>query len=149
MWQCPKCQSEVDDTFDVCWSCGTTIDGIEDPTFVTADDAEPIEDPVAEDDIEYDDSMDDFAGGPPIPDLVDCYRAGNTIEAQLIANQLMEQGILAIADKVDVNLVLGGFQPQMWGCGPKVRVRPEDLERAQAWLRTYELLLKKRKAEQD
>jgi hypothetical protein len=149
MWECPKCQSEVDDTFDVCWSCGTTIDGIEDPSFVTADEAEPIQDPVAEEDPKFDDSLDDFAGGPPIPDLVDCYMASNTIEAQLIANQLMEQGIPAIADKIDVTVVMGGFQPQLWGYGPKVRVRPEDLERALAWLRTYDLLRKRRKAELD
>jgi hypothetical protein len=42
MWRCPKCRSKVDDSFDVCWSCGTTPDGIEDPDFVTADEAEPI-----------------------------------------------------------------------------------------------------------
>jgi hypothetical protein len=26
----------------------------------------------------------------------------------------------------------------MWGYGPKVRVRPKDLPRAQAWLKAYE-----------
>jgi hypothetical protein len=44
MWRCPKCRSKVDDSFEVCWSCGTTADGIEDPTFVTADEADPIPD---------------------------------------------------------------------------------------------------------
>ncbi len=44
MWQCPKCRSSVDDSFDVCWSCGTTPDGIEDPNFVIADEADPIPD---------------------------------------------------------------------------------------------------------
>ena len=44
MWKCPKCQTKVDDSFEVCWSCGTTPDGIEDPNFVTADEAEPIDD---------------------------------------------------------------------------------------------------------
>jgi Putative prokaryotic signal transducing protein len=149
MWACPKCRSEVEDTFDICWSCGTSFDGIEDPSFVTADQAEPIQDPVVEDDPKFDDSMDDFAGGPPIPDLVECFSAENTIEAKLIADQLMQQGIPAIADKIDVNMTMGGFQPTLWGYGPKVRVRPEDLERAQAWLRTYDLIRKTRKAEQE
>lgn len=34
MWQCPKCSEEVDDTFSVCWSCGTATDGAEDPDFL-------------------------------------------------------------------------------------------------------------------
>jgi hypothetical protein len=33
---------------------------------------------------------------------------------------------------------MGGWRPTMWGYGPKVRVRPEDLSRAQAWLKSYE-----------
>jgi hypothetical protein len=144
MWDCPKCHSKVDDSFEVCWSCGTTIDGIEDPDFVTADEAEPIEDPVAVDEPEFDERLDDF-GGTPIPDLVECYMASNTIEAKLIADQLMQQGIPAIADKIDVNLVNGGFR----GYGPKVRVRPEDLPRAQAWLKEYERLRKSRQADLD
>jgi hypothetical protein len=148
MWECPKCQSKVDDSFEVCWSCGTTIDGIEDPDFVTADDAEPIKDPVTDEEPELDDSLEDFAG-VPIPDLVECYMASNTIEAKLIADQLMQQGIPAIADKTDVNFVMGGFQPQLWGYGPKVRVRPEDLPRAQAWLKMYEQLRKSRQADLD
>ena len=45
MWTCPKCHAKVDPSFEVCWKCGTTPDGVEDPTFVRADDAGPIEDP--------------------------------------------------------------------------------------------------------
>ena len=136
MWQCPKCQSKVDDTFEVCWSCGTTIDGIEDPDFVTADEAEPIKNPVTQEEPELDDSLADIAG-VPIPDLVECYMASNATEANMIADELMAQGIQAIADKIDVNLVMGGFRSQLWGFGPKVRVRPEDLPRAQAWLKHH------------
>jgi hypothetical protein len=33
MWNCPKCREEVDDELEVCWSCGTTIEGVEDPNF--------------------------------------------------------------------------------------------------------------------
>ena len=39
MWQCAKCGQSVEDDLDVCWSCGTSKEGLEDPTFRTADDA--------------------------------------------------------------------------------------------------------------
>ena len=137
MWQCPKCQSKVDDSFEVCWSCGTTADGVEDPEFVTADDAEPIADEPVSEENGIDDPLAEFAG-TPLPDLVECYMASNTIEAKFIADQLMEQGIPAIADKLNINLVMGGFQPHLWGYGPKIRVRQEDLPKVQAWLKDYE-----------
>jgi hypothetical protein len=148
MWRCPKCRSKVEDSFDVCWSCGTTPDGVEDPDFLTADEAEPIEDEELPEGTEVDDPLADFAG-TPVPDLVECYMASNTIEAKFIADQLMEQGIPAIADKVDINMVMGGFQPQMWGYGPKVRIRQDDLPRAQAWLKGYEQWRKTKRAERD
>jgi hypothetical protein len=34
MWTCPKCSKKVDDSFEICWACGTTVDGIEDPEFL-------------------------------------------------------------------------------------------------------------------
>ena len=33
MWECKKCRESVEDTFDVCWKCGTSMGGIEDPSF--------------------------------------------------------------------------------------------------------------------
>ena len=33
MWVCKKCRESVEDTFDVCWKCGTSMDGVEDPSF--------------------------------------------------------------------------------------------------------------------
>jgi hypothetical protein len=137
MWTCPNCESKVDDSFDICWSCGTTPEGVEDPEFVTADESEPIEDPVVDDNSEFDESLEDFAG-TPLPDLVDCYMAGSTIEAKFIADRLMEEGIPAIADRQDINMTMGGYRPSMWGYGPKVRIRPKDLPRARQWLADYE-----------
>jgi hypothetical protein len=137
MWRCPKCRSKVDDTFEVCWSCGTTADGVEDPEFVTADDADTIPIEALPEGSEVDDPLADFAG-TPLPDLVECYMAENTIEAKFVADQLAEQGIPAISDKIDVNLVMGGFQPQLWGYGPKVRVRKDDLPRALGWVKAYQ-----------
>lgn len=137
MWRCPKCHSAVDDSFEVCWSCGTSADGVEDPNFVTADDAEPIPIESVPDATDFDDPLADLAG-TPLPDLVECYMASDTIEAKFVADQLMEQGIPAIADKLNINLVMGGFQPQLWGYGPKVRVRQDDLARAMGWVKAYE-----------
>src|SRR5262249_24763758 len=36
-WTCSKCGETVDAGFLVCWSCGTSIEGVEDPSFVRAD----------------------------------------------------------------------------------------------------------------
>src|SRR5690349_2644194 len=33
MWTCSKCRESVEDSFQVCWSCGTSVDGIEDTDF--------------------------------------------------------------------------------------------------------------------
>lgn len=137
MWACPKCQRKISDDFDVCWSCGTTSDGVEDPDFVTADEAEPIADPPLELDLKEEYLEDEF-GGVPFPDLVACYMAQSALEAKFLADRLVEQGIPALADKHDLNTMLGGFKPQLWGNGPCVRVRPEDLTRAVEWLKGYE-----------
>lgn len=39
MWHCVKCRESVEDTFDVCWNCGTDNDGTEDPMFCKEDDS--------------------------------------------------------------------------------------------------------------
>jgi hypothetical protein len=108
MWQCPKCRSEVDDSFKLCWLCGTTPDGIEDPNFVTADESEPIDDQVVDKKSVFNDSLQDFAG-TLVPDLVECYAASNTTEAAFIANQLMEQAFrqAQIAEMETSQLVCG------------------------------------------
>jgi hypothetical protein len=132
MWCCPKCQSMVDDSFEVCWSCGTIPNGTEDPDFITADNADPIPDEKILEGTDFDDPLADFAG-TPLPDLVACYTACDAAEAKFIANKLMERGIPAISDKLDIDSLVG-----MWGSGAKVRVRKDDLFRAQDWLKGYE-----------
>jgi uncharacterized protein YbjQ (UPF0145 family) len=37
MWECTKCGERHEDSFDVCWNCGTASDGTEDPSFQLAD----------------------------------------------------------------------------------------------------------------
>src|SRR5262245_48535517 len=49
VWTCPKCATAVEDSFEVCWQCGTALEGTEDPAF------EPVRDGVmSSDDFEAD-----------------------------------------------------------------------------------------------
>jgi uncharacterized protein (DUF983 family) len=41
MWTCPKCLEDVDDDFDVCWQCGTNVDGVVDQSFKPEIEGEP------------------------------------------------------------------------------------------------------------
>jgi len=41
MWQCVKCGEEVEESLDVCWNCGTSPDGTEDPAFQRVDEEPP------------------------------------------------------------------------------------------------------------
>ncbi len=135
MWTCPKCHSKVDPSFEVCWSCGTSADGVEDPTFVKADDSGPIEDgPVAP----GLDLREDEAGVGDLPepirgDLVEAYRALDLMEATFLADQLNQAGIQAVSDTHDLHDALGTMEG-----GPKVWVRAEDLPKARGWLETYD-----------
>ena len=132
MWTCPKCGSQVDPSFDVCWSCGTTPEGVEDPTFLRADEAGASESPV---------DLDMPKGEAPIPEsaapldgeLVECYWALDLMQAKFLADQLTDQGIPAMSDTHDLHDALGSMSSV-----PRVWVRAEDLPRARAWLETYE-----------
>lgn len=33
MWTCPACAEPIEDTYRVCWQCGTTPEGTKDPDF--------------------------------------------------------------------------------------------------------------------
>lgn len=33
MWKCTGCQEKIEDSFTVCWNCGTSCDGVPDPGF--------------------------------------------------------------------------------------------------------------------
>ena len=38
MWECNKCHERIEDSFDACWNCGTSRDGVEDPSFRKGED---------------------------------------------------------------------------------------------------------------
>jgi hypothetical protein len=134
MWHCPKCAEEVEDDFDVCWQCGTDREGMEDPAFVTADDSEAIFDTAEDQDLNpLDEMLEEF--GEAFPELETCFSASNPTEARFVANQLRSSGIPAVSDRVDVSAnVPGGI---ISTAGPGVRVRSQDLARAQGWVKDY------------
>ena len=147
MWECPKCGEEIEGSFEVCWNCGTSIDGDEDPGFENADQMAPIvdapedtlsvlrPDPVPE--LFEIDPIADFAE-PTAVDLVECYWAKNAFEARFLAQQLVERGIPAV---VDGEALSAGLSAVGWGVGyfqPRIRVRSADLDRAKRWLEMYE-----------
>ncbi len=134
MWNCPKCGSTVDSGFDVCWACGTSVDGVEDPTFRPAEDYDPIETPSVAPRLDPIDTL----GVAELPEsapvnLVECYRALDLMQAQFIADQLISQGIPAVADTHDLHDFFGAISQS-----PRVFVRAEDLPMARKWLETFE-----------
>jgi hypothetical protein len=131
MWTCPKCGNKVDPSFDVCWCCGTTREGVPDPDFVRAD-AEPETSPLDLDMPPGDEPLPEPATGTAA-DLVECYWALDVMQAKFLADQLSDSGIPAVADLHDLHDALG-----IMSSGPRVWVRAEDLPRARAWLEAYD-----------
>ncbi len=132
MWTCPKCATKVDPSFDVCWKCGTSADGIEDPTFAPADSVGATESPL---------DLDMPEGEQPIPEsltdeageLVEAYQALDLMQAKFLADKLSEEGMPAVSDLHDMHDTLGSMSS-----GPRVWVRAGDLPRARQWLEEYE-----------
>ena len=134
MWQCSKCGEEVEEDFDVCWQCGTDREGVEDPSFVTADDSEAIFDTAEDQDLQSaDEMMEEF--GEALPELETCFSASNQTEARFVANELRTLGIPAVSDRVDVSANTPGGVIST--AGPSVRVRSQDLTRARTWVEEY------------
>ena len=44
MWTCKQCSEEIEDSFEVCWKCGATIDGEVDPEFQVLEDDDAFSD---------------------------------------------------------------------------------------------------------
>lgn len=136
MWTCSKCGSKIDPTFDVCWNCGTSREGVVDPNFVTADETPPIADPLYDPAAVADEPVKSRWSeqvGPHGDDLVSCYQAYSLMESKFIADQLSGQGIPAMSDTQDLQDALGTMQGN-----PRVYVRAIDYPKARAWLLDYE-----------
>jgi hypothetical protein len=117
VWTCPQCATAVEDSFEVCWQCGTALDGTEDPAF------EPERDGVM--------SSDDFEADRAARvqgRLVTVGAFLDSTEAHLLCSRLEAAGIRAmVLDELGTALY-GGFLGA--GNGVKVVVHEADLERA-------------------
>ncbi len=129
MWTCANCGSTVEAAFDVCWSCGTSRDGVADPSFVRADDAGPIDDP----DVDALGVKHSPATATDSGAMVEAYRALDLMEAQFLVDQLTQAGISATADSQDMHVSLGGMTSD-----PRVYVHESDHAAARAWLADYD-----------
>ena len=143
MWTCPKCRTKIDASFEVCWSCGTSPGGEEDPASARADDVGPTADPPWKSGHKAGNDLDlelaDLA--EPEFELAECYWAGDPFEAMFLAGQLAREGIPATADAWDLRIVFAGLFGLVSAgpyFGPRVRVRAADLPRARTWLADYE-----------
>jgi hypothetical protein len=109
MWTCPKCRQKVDDAYEVCWACGTSVDGVEDPHFFD----EPEQGPEA----------------PPVPpNLVTVAKYLSGPEAHAMRSQLEAEGIQAfLFDEMSTTV---GLLSSTASGGVKVLVPDECLQRA-------------------
>ena len=131
MWICMKCDARVEPAFDVCWRCGTTYQGEEDPDFVTADEAPPIEDPTDYLRLEVG-KLPEGELPEPLLELVACFESNSLIEAKLIADELVAEGILATLQNT---ARAGGDTFVRYPC--RVVVLAEDLAEARSVVEEY------------
>lgn len=133
MWTCPKCRESIADDFDVCWNCGTSRDGTEDPSFepIASDAAVPDPGPGTEQDAGAS-APPSFAPSDPTRQLVKVATFWHPVEAWLARNRLAEAGILAFV--ADEQLITANWLLSAAIGGAAVEIRLADLELAQAVL---------------
>jgi hypothetical protein len=114
MWRCPKCRQVVDDSFEICWACGTTIEGVEDPHFFD----EPTKGPSP-----------NVAPDAPRPEnLVTVAKCSLPGEAHAIRVRLESEGIPVFLFD-EFTIAMDWLLSNAIG-GVKVQVSDYDLERA-------------------
>lgn len=133
MWTCPKCGNHVDPSFEICWACGTSADGVEDPNFVTADEAEAIYDAPSKFEKLSESALEQDLPEPP-PAIVECYRARDEAEAKFLVDQLASLGIPAFIEGSN----MGGTEFPVSLFAPRVMIRSVDLARARAFVEDFD-----------
>jgi hypothetical protein len=122
MWTCPKCATEVEEGFEVCWNCGTAADGAEDPGF------DPEQDGIIGRENFEADRAERVRGN-----LVTVGTFGNSAQAHLLCGRLEAAGIPAVVlDELGATLYAGLLG---MSSGIKVMVHEKDLDRALAQAR--------------
>jgi hypothetical protein len=109
MWKCPKCGKKVDDAFEICWACGTTVDGVENPGFL--------------DEGNLGQASSQPEPGVPFDNLVTLIKCSLPGQAQAIRVHLESEGIPVI--------LFNELTNTMWQVSSvNVQVPDRDLERA-------------------
>lgn len=134
MWICSRCGASVEPSFDVCWRCGTSYQGEEDPDFVTADDSPPIVEPTDYLKLDAGKPTQDELDAPPL-ELAACFEANSVTEAKFVADQLAEGGIPATLQNTHRGGPVGWDAYSLYPC--RVVVRAEDLPRATLWVKDF------------
>jgi len=103
-WTCTKCGETVDAGFLVCWSCGTSIEGVEDPAFGSAEETDLGDDesPAV---TFLDNDLDEPSPGPA-PRT--CLRCQSPLEPGFVAD--FQQG----SSMTPSSWVAGTPQPSFW-----------------------------------
>jgi hypothetical protein len=121
MWKCPQCGENVEDNFDVCWSCGTTKEGVVDPHFLDTNAATPPPE---------NEPMEPITGAVeenPEP-LVTVARCSLSGEAYVIRARLEAEGIPVFVPDELTDTVYAGVTNMLGGV--KVQVPQRYAERA-------------------
>ena len=127
MWICSKCDARVEPSFDVCWRCGTTYQGEEDPDFLTADEAPPIEDPTDYLRLEAGKLPDQDLPDAPL-ELVACFLSDLLAEAKFVSDLLAAEGIPSALENTARPGTHAGGSLTLYPC--RVMIKTEDLPRA-------------------
>src|SRR5947207_2122739 len=109
MWKCLGCGIQVEDELEICWSCGTDVDGVEDPNF-ERDDGEP----------------DEAAARPVSGRLVTVAALSTSPQAHACKLRLEAGGVRAYL--ADDNLIAMDWLLSNAIGGVKVQVAAEDVE---------------------
>ena len=94
MWICSKCEAKVEPSFEVCWRCGTSYEGEEDPDFVAADESPSVQDPTDYRRLDARKSTDPELSDPP-PVLAPGFESNDLMKPKLVADQARSDAMKA------------------------------------------------------
>jgi hypothetical protein len=136
MWTCPHCGEKIDDDYDVCWSCGTSKQGVLDPTFLdsVADGPEALaKEAGAGEDLDQTEDLETIA---EFPQLTKAYAVRWQLEAAGI------QGCLA--DELTLDMIRHFAKG-----GIKVQVAAQDAARATEIVERFSRSIEEKRANED
>ena len=122
MWTCSKCGENVEDDFEVCWSCGSNKDGTPNPEFIPEREG-----------VLGDQAYQHQQAARREENLVTVATFGNAPEAHMMRSRLEAEGIHAF--------VMGDMAATAWGFvnsmdGVQLQVPEEDAARAREVLKS-------------